>query len=312
MSAQDDQTFRASSQALAREHITRNTPIMKGNPRRRIRKPVSCEGCRQHKLRCDQQNPCGSCRRRSCEHLCTYVQKATPTRRALPSPDESRHSDLREADLVPPTGLNVGVSLDDACTVAQSNNNYTTSQWDAVLERPMEQTGESTSNGTLPQLSTQFPFHMGPTSSLDELLALLPPTHCCDYLITQYFVRLSPIFHILHGPTFQNQYRNFLQNPRAADLAWLALLFAMCSVSVHTLEDDDTVLTAIRSKQDQPQDQERAAISYQLRVAAMVCLSQDNFMVKHRLSTLEALLVLIYTISNYEGVERGWALLGKS
>jgi hypothetical protein len=310
MSVQDDQTCGTSPHALASEHLTRNIPTMESSPRRRTRRPISCEACRRHKLRCDRQKPCGSCKRRSSERSCTYVQKATPTRRALLSPDESRHSGLGVADLVPPAGLGMDESPDNAYPDTQSNNGYTTSQWDALLERPMDQTGDSTLNGTLPQLSTQFPFHMGPTWSLDELLALLPPAHCRDYLITQYFVRLSPIFHILHGPTFQNQYRSFSQNPREADLAWLALLFAMCSVSVHTLEDDDAVLVAIRSKQDQPQDQERAAISYQLRAAAMVCLAQDNFMVKHRLSTLEALLVLIYTISNYEGTERGWALLG--
>jgi hypothetical protein len=203
------------------------------------------------------------------------------------------------------------VSAENEDVLAQSHSDYTSSQWDALLERPVEPMGESISHGTLSQFNTQFPFQMGPTQSMGELFAALPPSHCCDYLITQYFVRLSPIFHVLHGPTFQNQYQDFLQNPQDTDLAWLALLFAMCSVAVHTLEDDDSVLAEIRSKQHQPQTQERAEISYQLRIAAMVCLSQDNFMVNHRLCTLEALLILIYTISNYEGVERGWALLGK-
>lgn len=279
-------------------------------PRRRARKPVSCEGCRQHKLRCDRQNPCGSCKRRKCERLCAYVQKVTPPRQALPSPGESRHSDLEAAGLVTLAGLGVDGPSVTVSPVTQSNHDYTSLQWDALLERPMDQTGEPTPQGTLPQLSTQFPSHMGPTQSVDDLLDLLPPTHCCDYLITQYFVRLSPIFHILHGPTFQHQYKVFLQNPREADLAWLALLFAICSMSVHTLEDDDAVLVAMRSKQDQSQDRGRAATSYQFRLAAMKCLSQDDFMVKHRLSTLEALLVLIYTISNHEGAERAWALLG--
>jgi hypothetical protein len=303
---------------------------MKSNPRRRVRKPVSCEECRQHKLRCDRQNPCGSCKRRSCERLCAYIQKVIPPRRNLPSPEsrhsdigavelasptglgEGRHSDLGAAELVTPAEIGVYVSLDNVYPVAQSNRDYTSSQWDALLERPVDQTGGRSLNGTSPQLSAQFPFPSGATQSVDELLAALPPIHCCDYLITQYFVRLSPIFHILHGPTFQHQYRTFLQSPREADLAWLALLFAICSVSLHTLEDDDAVLIAIRSKQHPSQAQETAAISYQLRTAAMKCLSQDDFMVKNRLSTLEALLVLVYTISNHDGVERAWALLGKS
>jgi hypothetical protein len=153
---------------------------MASDVRRRTRKPVSCEACRRHKLRCDRQTPCGSCRRRSCESSCTYVQKATTTQRALPSPDESRHSDLGVGNLVPASGLGVDESLDDACPATRSNNDYTASPWDALLQRPTDQTVESTSNGTFPQLSTQFPFHFGPSRSLDELLALLPPAHCCD------------------------------------------------------------------------------------------------------------------------------------
>ncbi|PYH98629.1 hypothetical protein BO71DRAFT_370650 [Aspergillus ellipticus CBS 707.79] len=50
---------------------------------------------------------------------------------------------------------------------------------------------------------------LGPNVSKGELVAILPPDHCCEYLITQYFTRLSPLFHILHGPTFQKQYNAF-------------------------------------------------------------------------------------------------------
>jgi hypothetical protein len=41
-------------------------------------------------------------------------------------------------------------------------------------------------------------------------------------------------------------------------------------------------------------------------------LSQDDFLIRHDLTTLEALLVLIYAISHNEGVERGWVLLGSA
>jgi hypothetical protein len=117
------------------QHLNRNIPTMTSNLRRRTRKPVSCEACRRHKLRCDRQNPCGSCRRRSCESSCAYVQKATSTQRALPSPDESRHSDLGVENLVPASGLGIDESLDNACPATRSNHDYTSSQWDALLQR---------------------------------------------------------------------------------------------------------------------------------------------------------------------------------
>jgi hypothetical protein len=306
MSVQDDRGVRTSPQGLAS-----GQPPGKSNPRRRMRKTTSCEACRRNKLRCDRQAPCGSCRRRNRVVSCTYGRKDAATQQALQSPDGGHHSDLGMSDLLSPLGPGSEVPVRDACGVEQGHNDYTTSQWDALLERPVDQMGDPTAHGSLLQLGTHFPFHLHLDQSLKELLTVLPTTHCCDYLITQYFVRLSPMFHILHGPTFQKQYKDFLQNPLKVDLSWLALLFAICSVSVHTLEEDDAVLKDLWLRQPQPHAQDRAVISNQLRASAMVCLSQDNFLVHHRLCTLEALLVMIYTISNYEGVERGWALLGK-
>lgn len=42
----------------------------------------------------------------------------------------------------------------------------------------------------------------------------------------------------------------------------------------------------------------------------MVCLSQDQFFIRHKLSTLEAFLMVIYNLSHNESVDQGWALLG--
>ena len=57
--------------------------------------------------------------------------------------------------------------------------------------------------------------------------------------------------------------------------------------------------------------QNLSTISYQFRAAALICLSHDQFLIRHNLNTLEALLILIYTISNNEGVEQAWTLLGE-
>lgn len=141
------------------------------------------------------------------------------------------------------------------------------------------------------------------------MFASLPPIHVSDYLVTQYFDRLSSFFHVLHGPTFQKQYQAFHDNPSGAELSWLALLFLICSITVNTMEDNDPVLTEIATKM--PRAHDTASVSYQYRTMAMICLCRDNFMVRHSLSTLEALLLLAYTITHNEGVDRSWALLGR-
>ncbi|RAL15223.1 fungal specific transcription factor domain-containing protein [Aspergillus homomorphus CBS 101889] len=43
---------------------------------------------------------------------------------------------------------------------------------------------------------------------------------------------------------------------------------------------------------------------------AMTCLSQDQFFVRYKFSTFEALLMLIYKLSQNGSVDQGWALLG--
>jgi hypothetical protein len=139
---------------------------------------------------------------------------------------------------------------------------------------------------------------------------MLPQDTVCEYLVSRYFANICPLFHILHGPTFQNQYSVFLQHPKQADLSWLALLFAICSLTVKTIPPTDPALTVLWQDQSPPRN--LSFLSQQYRNAAMMCLSQDQFLIRHNLNTLEALLVLIHTISDSEGAEYGWALLGNA
>lgn len=186
-------------------------------------------------------------------------------------------------------------------------------QWDSLLQRPMDEPAPAlatphsdpfTSPGNL-----FFPLPLGPTVTRLQLLAILPPPNCCDYLVTEYFMRLSPLFHILHGPTFQKQYNAFRQDSSRTDLSWVALLFTICSATVNTMQNDDSVLEELWPQHSD--DHDIVGLAHRFRTAAMMCLSQDQFMIRHSLSTLEALLILIYTICNHEGAERAWTLLGK-
>jgi hypothetical protein len=178
--------------------------------------------------------------------------------------------------------------------------------WETVLERPAPEDG---TQGTLSPLSTS------PRMPLQELINPLPPKACCDYLISHFFQLIHPLFPILHGPTFQAQYAAFFtQQPQThqVDLPWLALLFSMCSLALNTMDASDPRLLYIwPTISDSPaQDFTTTSVSRRLLQASMTCLLQDQFFIRHKFSTFEALLMLIYSLSHNESVDQGWALLG--
>jgi hypothetical protein len=182
-----------------------------------------------------------------------------------------------------------------------------------VLQRPIDHTSCSTlaAQDTLRQPEAlYFPFPFGSEVTTNDLTSALPPRESCEHLIIQYFTRISPFFHILHGPTFQKQFAGFFKDPASCDLSWLALLFLVCSATLKTIDESDEVISSIATNPSYGSN--IAAISDRYRAMAMICLCKDRFLVRHRLSTLEALLVLVYTISHNEGAEQSWVILGQS
>ncbi|KAL4796670.1 hypothetical protein BDV19DRAFT_388171 [Aspergillus venezuelensis] len=271
---------------------------------RKSRKTYSCDACKRSKLKCDRQSPCSSCKYRACEDSCTYAYTAGP---GLATPSSLRSTDFSTPITSAPAAASLPTSTESVY------DDLPHSRWDAVFERPVQHVARA-GPGIAPVDGDDgdkfsFPFAFGPKISREELLQRLPPWHCCEYLITQYFTLLSPLFHVLHGPAFERQYYAFKANPNNYQPSWLALLFAILSMAVLSIENDGTMLAELWSD---PDVQNTAALSCRFRTAATICLAQDNFLINHSLNTLEALLILIYTISHDEGVDRGWVLLGMS
>ncbi|KAH7411512.1 hypothetical protein BKA64DRAFT_663617 [Cadophora sp. MPI-SDFR-AT-0126] len=183
-----------------------------------------------------------------------------------------------------------------------------TSQWISVLAN----TTLSIATPNLheqdePTISSGFPFSTSPVISLDEILLILPPMQQCDYLKNQYFRVFSPLFHILHDPTFNTQYANFVENPSSTPVSWLAILFVMLSLAVTGLGDDDPVLRDLARGQD-PGSNIRI-LSRRYREAAMNCLTKQGvFWAKHNIQSLQALIMLIYAMGHSQ--DPTWALLG--
>lgn len=270
---------------------------------KRRRKPLSCEPCRHSKLRCDRQLPCAACLKRGWQDQCAYGTTAVCTESG-PSPRRrrTRHSAVRAVSQQPPEQL---VTPEEPVAGRDQSPEAIHHRWDDILCRPpIVQKNSVRARSTDVACTMSF----GPSTQTAELLQMLPPDTICEYLVSRYFAHLCPLFHILHGPTFQKQYSAFLQDPQQVDLSWLALLFAICSLSVKTIPPTDSGLIELWTDQTLPCD--LPSLSQQYRNAAMMSLSQDQFLFRHNLHTLEALLVVIHNISDSEGAEFAWALLG--
>ncbi|KAM6509338.1 hypothetical protein FSOLCH5_012339 [Fusarium solani] len=144
------------------------------------------------------------------------------------------------------------------------------------------------------------------TTTIAELLELLPPTSHCDELKKTYFDVFSPLFHILHDPTFEADYRRFQSDPEQVSLPWLALLFVILSIAVIALPEDSPLLRELGRRNSALENTSLLCSRY--RGAAMKCLEADHYLWRHNLNTLQAVVLLIYGINHTHG--QSWALLG--
>ncbi|KAL7905077.1 fungal-specific transcription factor domain-containing protein [Trichoderma velutinum] len=69
-------------------------------------------------------------------------------------------------------------------------------------------------------------------SSVEDILADIPPKDFVNRLISRYFTSKDHSVVIFHAPTFQHEYKRFWDNPRAASVPWISLLYAIMSLSV--------------------------------------------------------------------------------
>lgn len=114
------------------------------------------------------------------------------------------------------------------------------------------------------------------------------------------------LFHLLHDPTFHQQYRSFKSDPNSASLSWLALLFAVLATAVNALNEESHTLHNLSRKSTV--SEKIADLSEKYRQACLECLEADSYMWQHNITTLQALIILIYGINHSHG--QSWTLLG--
>ncbi|KAF7864294.1 uncharacterized protein EAF02_010262 [Botrytis sinoallii] len=210
----------------------------------------------------------------------------------------------------PPTPRNTGVLT----ALPNGNVHYSPqiSQWNTVLvntnfaiELPSLDDADDS-----PPADVGFPFSASASSSsisIDGLLSILPPTRQCTYLKDMYFSVLSPLFHILHDPTFHSQYQQFVENPASTSPSWLAILFVLLALAVTTLDDNHPILRDLGRGADSFAN--IRVLGKRYREGAMQCLGKQGvFWGKHNVQSLQALILLVYAMNHNQ--DPTWTILG--
>ncbi|KAK6433066.1 hypothetical protein LTR95_010763 [Oleoguttula sp. CCFEE 5521] len=140
----------------------------------------------------------------------------------------------------------------------------------------------------------------------DVLIAGLPSKSHCKELVQVYLTSFASLFHVLHDPLFQSQYQSFEGDPRSVSLSWLALLYTTLATAVLALPQDSHVLVDLSRKRTAFES--TADLTARYRGLAMKCLEADNYLWNNNLTTVQALVILIYSISHTHGP--AWSLIG--
>ncbi|KAF2647287.1 hypothetical protein K491DRAFT_741445 [Lophiostoma macrostomum CBS 122681] len=303
---------------------------------RQRRLPISCEPCRLRKIRCSRPRgppPCETCERRGLASDCLYAGRdlaSPPARPTLPlSPlSERATSDVstqdeslaaRVAKLEALLKANGGTAQDLSTsrpTVRPITKKGTLSTTKSGHERftpfPLLDSSQEPLHDPQQAIASSINLSSGPYPfgkrevDIAALLDHLPARSHCQQLVGVYFTSFASLFHILHDPTFSDQYATFEQSPETTQLSWLALLFAILGTAVTALDSSSQLLRDISWKKTTAE--RIAELSERYRTAALRCLEADNYLWEQNVTTLQALIVLIYGINHSHG--QTWTLLG--
>lgn len=306
------------------------------------RLPVSCEPCRSRKIRCPRDaTPCGTCQRRGIPAVaCQYAKRTPYSSLSLyaQSSSDAGHADsasntdlaarVRKLEQLLQTALDTGsrsVAPSTHTPPAALNDSYLSPVSEAPpppIER-LEGSLHTTEAGyqrfiphsmlwspdqaqRIETVSVSSPFGLARSSSIDELLAALPSRKACHELVNAYFSSFASLFHILHDPTFHQQYAGFVEDPQSMPLAWLALLYSILATAVLALPPDSELLVDLSRKINPLQ--RCTELTHRYRDMMVRCLEADNYLWNHNVTTLQALIIFIHGLSHSNG--QTWTLLG--
>ncbi|PNP73843.1 hypothetical protein FNYG_12802 [Fusarium nygamai] len=234
---------------------------------RKHRERLACSACRQRKLKCDRESPCGSCVRRRDVTSCSYEVSIDDRRRRTQAQARLEHLEhlvglLAEQRSTTATGVQNGtpaaeLPLDSDTgehTIAlsssrpdQAGNGST--HWSAMLDDiqalrstldPLEGNDIDEGDTSAPQadvgmgMDVMFGAGLSQAVSIEQVLnTYLPSRRSTDRLVSTYFrVRLY-ITPYIHSVQFQRQYEAFWSDPGAASPLWISILFSMLFIAAN-------------------------------------------------------------------------------
>lgn len=297
---------------------------------RQQRMPVSCENCRKRKIRClGGCTPCQTCIRRGLSSTCHFL-KNQPSR--SPQARQASHEEVPTSS-ISQIGILEGLLRENISLTKRALNSQPQTFSEATPTSSADSESQSirtslpkpgrlirsatghvryvATHSVFPDLTqdspyVDLPFCGGSNTTHQELLDLLPPLSCCDELKDVFMDVFSPLFHVLHDPTFETEYAMFRHSPHEASLTFLALVFTILAIGVTALETSHQLLADLGRQANAGAN--ARSIAARFRNAAMRALVADQFLWRHNLQTLQALILLIYALSHAHGP--AWSLIG--
>lgn len=298
---------------------------------KRNRQPVSCQACRQRKLKCDRKCPCETCIKRGDGDACSFASaKSTPAKGGM-SQSAKAHDRIKHLeDLVmqmmnqnsppdsegngapeflhglpsaPPTVSAYPSPLDPVLTaktdghlqVQGNESRYVGStHWSTILDNIQELKNVIATEDAEQPIEASDPdtlFGASRPPSLAKVLQTLPPKVQVDRLLSIYFNAKYAIIPIIHVRQFQRQYEAFWTAPLETPPLWIAILFSIMGIA-------ETLRGARPSQTTTPLDYLAAPKEPYITSAAQ-CLILGGF-TRPRRFVIEALLLfslLKYTSS---------------
>ncbi|KAL7797615.1 fungal-specific transcription factor domain-containing protein [Trichoderma ceciliae] len=222
--------------------------------KKRTRILLSCAPCRNSKLKCDREQPCGQCAKKGRLDLCVYAPKPEKKKRPAAKGMAARLKRLEgmvrgmmdEGGNLKPETQAVGecaapqlkgqvVHGDRATTYVGATHCLAMLEDIEDIKAYFDDPGDSEDDamaGDELEGPEMLLYSRGVPSNREELVAQLPERHVADRLVTRYFSSKSPSQHVVHRPTFTKAYVQFWQNPNEPSLHWVALLFMVLTLGV--------------------------------------------------------------------------------
>ncbi|KAI1045521.1 hypothetical protein LB505_008704 [Fusarium chuoi] len=227
---------------------------------KRSRVLLSCAPCRNSKLKCDREQPCGQCSKKGRASQCTYAPKPERKRPAKGMSARLKRLEGMVREMMDSEGAAPGTQASTGAGAGLANGTATgpdvqghvvhskkgatyvgATHCMAMLEdiedlkdyfeQPEEAGEDQILDDEIDPAEVMLNTRAGPRNR-EELLSRLPERKVADRLLSRYFASMSPSQHIVHRPVFTRQYSKFWQDPNEVSLHWIAQLFMMLSLGV--------------------------------------------------------------------------------